>query len=43
MLEDGDRLRVDQDELETVIPAVDGNVLILNGPGKGALARYARQ
>lgn len=38
LLESGDRLRIDQDELETVIPAVGGTVLILNGRGKGLLA-----
>jgi len=31
----GARLRIDQEELETVIPAVGGRVLILNGKGKG--------
>ncbi|KAM3574770.1 hypothetical protein VYU27_003299 [Nannochloropsis oceanica] len=31
----GVRLRIDQEELETVIPAVGGRVLILNGKGKG--------
>lgn len=39
MLEGGERLKVDQDDLETVIPSVDGTVLVLNGPGKGATAR----
>lgn len=38
LLEGGDRLRIDQDELETVIPAVGGTVLIVNGRGKGLLA-----
>lgn len=38
LLESGDRLRIDQDELETVIPAVGGSVLIVNGKGKGLLA-----
>src|SRR5689334_8320274 len=39
LLETGERLRLDQDDLETVIPAVDGTVLVLNGPGKGMTAR----
>ena len=30
---------MDQEDLETVIPALDGTVLILNGPGKGQTAR----
>lgn len=38
LLEGGDRLRIDQEELETVIPSLGGSVLILNGPGKGSLA-----
>ena len=38
VLESGDRLRIDQEELETVIPAIGGTVLILNGQGKGATA-----
>ncbi len=37
LLEGGDRLRIDQEELETVIPSLGGRVLILNGRGKGAL------
>ncbi|CAM9867424.1 unnamed protein product [Scytosiphon promiscuus] len=35
MLESGDRLRVDQDDLETVIPAVGGEVLVVNGRCRG--------
>lgn len=38
MLEEGDKVRIDQEDLETVIPTVDGTVMILNGPGKGYLA-----
>ncbi len=38
LLESGGRLRIDQEELESVIPAVGGAVLILNGKGKGLLA-----
>ncbi|CAM9726291.1 unnamed protein product, partial [Hapterophycus canaliculatus] len=35
MLDSGDRLRVDQDDLETVIPAVGGDVLVVNGQCRG--------
>ncbi|CAM9367098.1 unnamed protein product [Discosporangium mesarthrocarpum] len=35
MLDSGDRLRVDQDDLETVIPAVGGELVIVNGQGRG--------
>jgi DNA/RNA-binding protein KIN17 len=38
LVESGGRLRIDQEELETVIPAVGGSVLIVNGKGKGLLA-----
>ncbi|RHY29834.1 hypothetical protein DYB32_004821 [Aphanomyces invadans] len=38
MLETRDVLRVDQDDLETVIPVVGGTVRIVNGLGRGALA-----
>ncbi|CAM9519623.1 unnamed protein product [Pylaiella littoralis] len=38
MLDSGDRLRVDQDDLETVIPAVGGEVLIVNGRCRGERA-----
>ncbi|CAM9311570.1 unnamed protein product [Choristocarpus tenellus] len=35
IIDEGDRLRVDQDDLETVIPAVGGEVLVVNGMGRG--------
>ncbi|KAG9400268.1 hypothetical protein AC1031_011180 [Aphanomyces cochlioides] len=38
MLDSGDELRVDQDDLETVIPLVGKTVRIVNGIGRGALA-----
>eukprot|EP00903_Cladosiphon_okamuranus_P006907 g6722.t1 len=38
MLDSGDRLRVDQDDLETVIPAVGGELLIVNGRCRGERA-----
>lgn len=34
MLEGGDKLRVDQEQLETVVPAIGKEVLILNGKGR---------
>ena len=34
----GDVIRVDQDECETVIPRVGGQVLIVNGRGRGHTA-----
>ena len=36
MLGSGDLVRVDQAELETVIPQPGGDVLVLNGPHRGA-------
>ncbi|CAM9202353.1 unnamed protein product [Ascophyllum nodosum] len=38
MLDSGDRLRVDQEDLETVIPAIGGEVVIVNGRYRGARA-----
>eukprot|EP00904_Undaria_pinnatifida_P004460 jgi/Undpi1/14014/HiC_scaffold_9.g03665.m1 len=38
MLDSGDRLRVDQEDLETVIPAQGGEVLIVNGRCRGSRA-----
>eukprot|EP01084_Bolivina_argentea_P278649 476129_1 len=38
MLDSGDRLRLDQDHLETVLPAIGGTVLIVNGKGRGLKA-----
>jgi DNA/RNA-binding protein KIN17 len=38
MLDGGDRLRVDQDDLETVIPAVGRRVLLVNGRCRGCRA-----
>jgi DNA/RNA-binding protein KIN17 len=38
-LEGGDTLRMDQEDLETVIPTIGGTVMILNGRGKGCKAR----
>ncbi|CAM9427356.1 unnamed protein product [Phaeothamnion confervicola] len=38
MLESGERLRLDQDHLETVIPQVGRRVLIVNGRRRGARA-----
>ena len=35
----GDVLRLDQDDLETVVPKVDKSVRILNGPGRGKKAK----
>ena len=35
-------LKVDQAQLETVLPAVGGTVLVLAGPARGRLARLAR-
>ncbi|CAK8540966.1 unnamed protein product [Lathyrus sativus] len=39
MLESKHVLRVDQEELETVIPQVEGRVKIVNGAYHGSLAR----
>eukprot|EP00249_Psilotum_nudum_P015614 c25428_g1_i1 orf=202-1413(+) len=39
MLESGDVLKVDQEELETVIPQVGGSVKIVNGAYRGSNAR----
>ncbi|CAM9894057.1 unnamed protein product [Chrysoparadoxa australica] len=36
MIGTGEKLRVDQDQLETVIPKVGGFVVILNGRGRGS-------
>ncbi|KAG5185239.1 antigenic determinant of recA protein [Tribonema minus] len=38
MVDGGDRLRVDQDDLETVIPALGKDVLIVNGRCRGSIA-----
>jgi DNA/RNA-binding protein KIN17 len=38
MLQSGDVLRLDQDFLETVLPALEGRVLVLNGPHRGERA-----
>ncbi len=38
-LDSGDVLRLDQDFLETVLPAIGGRVKILNGPNRGQLAQ----
>ncbi len=38
MHESGDLLKLDQDDLETVIPAAGGRVLVVNGPHRGARA-----
>ena len=38
MNESGDLLRLGEDDLETVIPAVGGRVRVLNGRGRGAAA-----
>jgi len=38
MLDSGHKLRVDQDDLETVIPSVNKIVRIVNGRGRGSLA-----
>src|SRR5690242_2731593 len=35
MLDSGDRLKIDQDELETVIPQIGGTVKIVNGEYRG--------
>jgi DNA/RNA-binding protein KIN17 len=35
----GDLIKLDQDDLETVIPAAGGRVLIVNGAHRGAAAR----
>jgi DNA/RNA-binding protein KIN17 len=37
--ETDDLLQLDQDDLETVIPAVGGRVVIVNGRGRGEIAR----
>jgi transcription antitermination factor NusG len=43
MLDGGDLLQLDQDDLETVIPKTVGDkVLIVNGRGRGMLAIVAR-
>lgn len=39
MLDSGDVLRVDQADLETVVPAVGGAVVIVNGKGRGCRAQ----
>lgn len=38
ILDSGDILRLDQDDLETVIPKVGGRVKIVNGTGRGSIA-----
>jgi DNA/RNA-binding protein KIN17 len=37
-MQSGDIIRVDQAELETVIPQVGGGVLVLSGPHRGSKA-----
>jgi len=39
MLDTGDILQIDQQDLETVVPAIGKQVLILNGKGKGLRAK----
>mmetsp|Transcript_29957 Transcript_29957/g.39386 ORF Transcript_29957/g.39386 Transcript_29957/m.39386 type:complete len:404 (-) Transcript_29957:167-1378(-) len=39
MLDSGDRLRIDQEQLETVVPTVGGSVRILNGRCRGSIAK----
>ncbi len=41
MLDGGDVVRVDQAELETVIPSVGGRVQVVNGPYRGAKGTLA--
>jgi DNA/RNA-binding protein KIN17 len=36
MVDSGDVIRVDQEELETVLPAPGGSVLVVNGQYRGA-------
>lgn len=36
MLDSGDVLRIDQAELETVLPSPGGKVLVVNGPYRGS-------
>jgi len=38
MLESGDVLRLDQDDLETVLPALGARVLVVNGADRGTVA-----
>jgi len=38
MAQTGDLLKLDQDDLETVIPAAGGRVLLVNGADRGAIA-----
>ena len=35
MLDSSDKIRVDQDQCETVIPQVGGRVVLVNGRGRG--------
>jgi DNA/RNA-binding protein KIN17 len=39
MLGSGDVIRIDQAELETVLPAPGGRVLVVNGPYRGSKGR----
>ncbi|EDO38216.1 predicted protein [Nematostella vectensis] len=39
MLDSGDTLKVDQEHLETVIPAIGKSVMVLNGAHRGATAK----
>eukprot|EP01137_Pigoraptor_chileana_P025141 Opistho-2@94169 len=39
MIESGDRLKLDQEHLETVLPAIGGSVLLVNGPHRGSKGR----
>jgi DNA/RNA-binding protein KIN17 len=41
VIETGDRVRVDQTELETVLPSIGGRVLVLRG-GAGVVNREAK-
>jgi DNA/RNA-binding protein KIN17 len=36
MLDGGDVIRIDQAELETVLPSPGGRVLVVNGPYRGS-------
>jgi DNA/RNA-binding protein KIN17 len=38
MIKSGDLLKIDQAELETVIPAIGSAVVVVNGTGRGELA-----
>ena len=38
MLDSADKIRIDQEQCESVIPKVGGRVLIVNGRGRGSVA-----